>query len=408
MTKKEYINSLVELIINKVKYHAPNLNTAEIDYSLLEAVGIDTSFPIFIFEKELNKNFYKAFLLARKEVDFNLIIIGKVDKKYKKIKNLTRIFVYSKDEIGDNLYYSLDALNINYIAHCEYNLKIENEFIKVNNTKIDFDFLPYYYYKKTSQNNVDIDIKNFLLNGKNYLITLLNTSNNKEKLILEFNLPLPRGYYFFKNNKDNIEILNLTTRENAYLNFHFKNLKVAFSNINGLEYTTFACIHFKLDIEILPKQKRTLYFNYGNNKYCLYNQKDIEYFFKLSQEKCNKIFDIKVTTKDKQFDNMFNCYMPRKIWEKWQNFSFDEVLENSWIKLKNKIIIKSNHGEEINPVFKGLKRVDMYRNYSWKKVFIMHNNLQFLYADNVKYFNYKYLTKEIFKKNNEIYLSFDY
>ena len=61
MNKKEYIEKIKELIINKVKYHSPNLNNDNIDYSLLEAVGINISLPIFIFKRTLDKVFILLF-----------------------------------------------------------------------------------------------------------------------------------------------------------------------------------------------------------------------------------------------------------------------------------------------------------------------------------------------------------
>lgn len=129
-------------------------------------------------------------------------------------------------------------------------------------------------------------------------------------------------------------------------------------------------------------------------------------FFELSQQKINQIFDIKVSSHDKQFDELFNCSLPRNIWEKWQNFDVDEKSENEWLKLKSKIIKLTEKGLQINQDFKGLKEVKIYRNLGWKRVFIVHNKSCYMYADNVKYFNYTLLTKEIFNKNNEIYLSF--
>ena len=42
----------------------------------------------------------------------------------------------------------------------------------------------------------------------------------------------------------------------------------------------------------------------------------------------NEIFDLRVSTKDNHFDNEFNLSLPRKIWEKWQNFDIDEEDDN--------------------------------------------------------------------------------
>ena len=74
MTKSEYIQKLKNLILQRVNFHAPKPRDSEIDYSVLNIVGIDASYPIFIFKKPLNEIFYKAFLLAKQEVEFNLIL----------------------------------------------------------------------------------------------------------------------------------------------------------------------------------------------------------------------------------------------------------------------------------------------------------------------------------------------
>lgn len=406
MTKKEYILHLTNLIVNKVKFLSPNLNENKIDYELLNAVGVDVSYPIFIFNKPLNKFFYRAFLLAKKQVDFNLILFKNPIVSLKKIKKLNKTFIFLENEIGSNLYYTLDALNINYIVHSNYEKNLNGEYIKINNSKIDFDYYPFYYFKKIIKDGIIIDIKSFILNGKNFILNLVNTRQKVSNLILEVNIPLPRGYYYFKRNVDNIFIQNLTNKEIAYFNYFFKNAKINFSSISGIESSTFACINLKVEISLLPKQVKHYYFNFGTNKYCLFNYKDMEDFFKISQQKMNEIFDIKINSNDKQLDCLFNLSLPRKIWEKWQNFDFDDESENEWLKIKNKIILKSDKGEQINSLFKGLKEVSFYRNLGWKRVFIIHNNSCYLYADNIKYFNYTLLTKEIFKQNNEIYLSF--
>ena len=130
-------------------------------------------------------------------------------------------------------------------------------------------------------------------------------------------------------------------------------------------------------------------------------------FFNMSQEKMFEIFDLKIKTKDSDFDYNFNRYLPEKIWENWQKNTHDEESEKNWLKIKNSIVKKCEKGEQIQENFKGLKEVYMYRNQRWKRIFILRNGARYMYADNTKYFNFFLLTKEIFKKNNEIYLSFD-
>ena len=406
MNKKEYLERIENLIINKIKYNAPNVVTDEVDFSLLDAIGIDGTMPIFIYSRPLDKLFYKAFYNVKKRIDFNLILTKQPSLSDRKIKLLNHTYILLDNEIGDSLRQIIEALNINYIVHSDFKLKDNREFIKFNDSEVNFDYQPYYFSKKLIDKGVVFNITNFILNGKNYIINLTNTNKQVCKASFEVNLPLPRGYYLFKKDANFIEVTNLTNRQKAYFNYHFKDAKISFSNMNGLDYCTYACVNLKCEVTLLPLQNKKCYFNFGDNKYCLFSPKDMQTFFEISQDKMNEIFDIKVTSHDKSFDKLFNFSLPYKIWSKWQNFDFDEKSENEWIKLRNQIITKSEKGEQISQAFKGLKEVKMYRNKRWKRVFIVHNNACYMFADKVKYFNYTLLTKEIFNKNNEIYLSF--
>lgn len=406
MKKKEYIEKLENLILQRVKYHAPKLNSNEIDYSLLDIIGINPSYPIFIFKKPLNKTFLKAFGNAKRHAQFNLILFEKPLFNIKKLAKLPKTYLIYKEELGGNLYNTLEALNINYLSHSEFKNELRGEYIKINGQELAFDFIPYFYRKKAMFDGVVVDVRQFILNGKNSTINLINTRNIGKNVKIELNIPLPRGYYFFKTEKDFVQIENLTNKEKAYFNYNFKRAKISFSNISGLESSTFACVNITCEISLLPHEKLVLYYNFGEHKYCLSSPNMIEYFFDLSQKKINEIFDIKVKTRDINFDNDFNLYLPRKIWEKWQNFEVDEEGINNWLKMRSKIVRMSEKGEQISSYIKGLKEVKFFRNSSWKRVFVLHNNSNYLYANKVKYFNYNLLTKEIFEKNNEIYLSF--
>ena len=90
---------------------------------------------------------------------------------------------------------------------------------------------------------------------------------------------------------------------------------------------------------------------------------------------------------------------------RWRYY-IDEESENNYIKIKNQLIKQEDNGIVISQSFKGLKEVRFFRENGWKRVFIVHNNSCYMFADKVKYFNFTLLTKEIFNKNNEIYLSF--
>ncbi len=406
MNKKEYLEKIENLIINKVKFNAPNVTTANIDFSLLDAIGIDVTLPIFIYQKPLDKLFFKAFLNAKKKINFNLILAKEPIVSNRKIKLLKNTYILLENEIGETLRHTLEALNINYLVHSDF-AKIENkEYIKFNNNEINLDWQPYFFSKKIMQNGIAVQVKNFLLNGKNYILNLTNTNKLLAKADIEINIPLPRGYYFFKKCNNFIEITNLTNKQKAYFNYSFKNAQICFSNLNGIDSCTYACINVKCTISLLSLQTKKFYFNFGDSQYCFSSPNDMQNFFELSQSKMDEIFDIKITSHDKAFDRLFNFSLPYKIYSKWQNYDFDEKSENEWLKLRSQIIKKQENGEQINQGFKGLKEVKLYRNNRWKRVFIVHNNACYMFADKVKYFNYTLLTEEIFNKNNEIYLSF--
>ena len=406
MNKKEYLEKIENLIINKVKFNAPNVTTANIDFSLLDAIGIDVTLPIFIYQKPLDKLFFKAFLNAKKKITFNLILAKEPIVSNRKIKLLKNTYILLENEIGETLRHTLEALNINYLVHSDF-VKIENkEYIKFNNNEINLDWQPYFFSKKIMQNGIAVQVKNFLLNGKNYILNLTNTNKQLTKADIEINIPLPRGYYFFKKCNNFIEITNLTNKQKAYFNYSFKNAQICFSNLNGIDSCTYACINVKCSISLLSLQTKKFYFNFGDSQYCFSSPNDMQNFFELSQSKMDEIFDIKITSHDKAFDRLFNFSLPYKIYSKWQNYDFDEKSENEWLKLRSQIIKKQENGEQINQDFKGLKEVKLYRNNRWKRVFIVHNNACYMFADKVKYFNYTLLTEEIFNKNNEIYLSF--
>ena len=117
-------------------------------------------------------------------------------------------------------------------------------------------------------------------------------------------------------------------------------------------------------------------------------------------------FNVKVTSKNSAFDDNFNRVLPKEIFESWLMFETNEKAEQDYIKAKKQVMTESKVGAKINESFKGLKEVRFYKNSTWKKVFIVHNNAKYLFAGKIKYFNFDLLTKEIFDKNNEIYLSF--
>ena len=120
----------------------------------------------------------------------------------------------------------------------------------------------------------------------------------------------------------------------------------------------------------------------------------------------NEIFDIQINSRNKEFDTLFNREIPQNIWVSWLKNSVDEESENFYLKTKQNILKQVEGGWQINEEMKQLKEVRFFRNLGWKRVFIVSGESRYIFADNTKYFNFTLLTNEIFKKNNEIYLSF--
>ena len=74
MKSREYIKNAKNMIINRAKFHAPIVFDANIDKTILLQNELDFRLPIFKFEKEMTSKLLKAFELAKREIDFNLIV----------------------------------------------------------------------------------------------------------------------------------------------------------------------------------------------------------------------------------------------------------------------------------------------------------------------------------------------
>lgn len=406
MKKKEYIEKMANLIINRVRFHAPIVYDKEVDFEILEVIGIDTSLPIFKYDKSINAVMLDAFKRAQAEVNFNIIATNEPSVSEKKLKALKNFIYIREEELGYSLLASINALNINYKSNTEFDKEIEENYIKVNDEIVNLNYKNYYLHKKAISDGVVYEIREFLLNGRNFILNFSNGSNEKRIASFEINIVLPRGYYRFKRETNAIKIENLCSHDTAYFNFVSKNAKFSFSTISGVESSTHACLNMKMNISLNAKEQKRFYFNFGENKYCFTSPKDAERFFEISQEKMSEIFDIKVLTRNKQFDEEFNVYMPQKIWLSWLNLTIDEENEKNYLKTKNTIINKTENGLKINENFKGLKQVQIYLNSGYKRVFIVPGNERYILSGKTKYFNFNLLTKEVFEKNNEIYLSF--
>ncbi len=406
MTKKEYIEKIANLIINRVRFHAPIVTDDEIDFALLEVVGIDPTLPIFKFDKELDKVFFSAFKLAKESVQFNLILTKAPILNENKVLQMENTFIIFEEEMGSSLLANIESLNINYRSHTKFSNEINEDYIALNGQKIELNYLPYYLHKKGNNDSVLYEISEFILNGKNFLLSFTNPYKQNRKLEFEINVMLPRGYYIFKNDGESVEIENLCNKDKAYFNYNLKGAKFNFSCVSGLESSTYACVNLKMTVELRPLEIKKFYFNYGENKYVFDSPREALAFFKISQNKMNEIFDLQVQTKDKKFDDLFNRYIPQNIWLSWLKNGVDEESENFYLKSRENLVKNIDGAVQINEHFEGLKEVRFFRNLGWKRVFIVPSENRYLFANKVKYFNFTLLTKEIFSKNKEIYLSF--
>ena len=397
MNKKEYIEKMSNLIINRVRFHAPIVYDGEVDFEMLELIGIDTSLPIFKYEKTMTPLMFEAFKRAQQKVDFNLIVTAAPKCSERKLKDLKHFIYIREEELGYSLLSAINALNINYRSGSEFCKEIEEDFIKVNDEVVNLGYRNFYLYKKAASDGVIYEIKEFLLNGKNFILNFANPLKERKIATFEINIVLPRGYYFFKREASAIKVTNLTNREVAYFNFQSKSAHFTFSTISGLESSTHACINMKISLTLAAKEQKRFFFNFGENKYILSN-KEAEEFFTLSQTKAFESFDVKVLTRDKVFDEEFNMTLPQKIWLAWLNFSNDMLSETRYLKLKNSLIKKTDRGITISEENKGIKQVQIYQNGKFNRVYIIQSPERFILADKTKFFNFTLLTNELFKK----------
>lgn len=405
MNKKEYVEKMANLIINRVRFHAPIVYDGEVDFEILEIIGLDASLPIFKYEKPLNNLMFEAFKKAKEEVSFNLIATVAPEISERKIKELKSFIYIQEEELGYSLLAAINALNINYRSGSLFSKEIEEDFIKVNDEIINLNYRNFYLYKKAASEGVIYEIKEFLLNGKNFILNFSNPLKERKIATFEINIVLPKGYYHFKRETGAIKVTNLTNHDEAYFNFQSKSAHFTFSTISGLESSTHACINMKISLTLAAKEQKRFYFNFGENKYLL-PVKDAEEFFNLSQLKASESFDVKVLSRDKAFDEEFNVSLPQKIWLAWLNFSNDMLSETRYLKLKNSLVKKTDRGITISEENKGIKQVQLFQNGKFNRVYIIQSPQRFILADKTKFFNFTLLTNELFKKNSEIYLSF--
>lgn len=408
MRNKEYIEKAKETILNRVRFHAPVVYDDQIDKSVLFANGIDISKPIFKFDKVLTKKLVKAFELAQKEEDFNLVLsyssLGNLGGNA--LKQLKTFTYYSKETSPVSLVEMINKLNINYQASSNYNLVFKEKFFKVNKQILNPHFENFCLKQTSVIDDIFVDYNEFVLNGTNFFVNLQNKTKDKKKVAIELNIPLQKGYYYFKKLPNSVLIENLLTKEKIYLNFVCRNAKFSFSNVDGLENSVFCCINVKINFNLEKQEEKFVFFNLGDAKFALKYLNDIKKFQLLARNKSCEIFNVQVKTKNAKFDNFFNKVLPQKIWINWLNGEVDLKWEEKYLTLK-KMFIKGVQNYSFVP-FKeiGLKELGIFNGEYYKKIIVVSGNEKFLKVGKTFFYNINGVTNHSLKSKEPICLSF--
>lgn len=408
MKKNDYIEKAKNLILNRVRFHAPVVYDAKIDKAVLSANGIDLNKPIFKFDKVLNKNLLKAFSFAQKEEPFNLLLslesIEKINPS--KLKMLENYVFFSQHSSPLSFLEMINKLNINYSSSSNYNVVFKDKFIKINDEILNSHFDDFCLKQSAVFDDVVCDLCEFLLNGSNYFLKFKNTQNQAKKLKVEFNIPLKKGYYYFKKINKAISIENLLSKQKLYLNYACKNAKFSFSNVDGLENSVFCCINVKIDINVAANQTSFVFFNLGESKFVLDKLSQIQKFMSISKQKCCEIFNLRVKTKNQEFDQFFNHNLPKKIWIDWANGENCPQNEEKYLSLK-RLFIKGSNEIDFVPFKKiGLKQLGIFNGEYYKKIMIIDGSSRYLQVGKTFYHNINSITNFTLKSKESINLCF--
>ncbi len=408
MKKKEYIQTAVDVILNRICFHAPVVYDDDIDKTMLFVHGVDISKPIFKFDKILNKNLFKAFKIASKEKEFNLLIssdsLGKV--KEKELKTLKNVVLYNKNTSSLSFVEAINKLNINYPSSSNYNLVFKDKFFKINNQMLNPHYEEFALRQVCVVDNFFVDYSEFVLNGSNFFVKFQNKSEDSKRIELELNIPLKKGYYFFKRMTRCVMIENLVTGEKMFLNHICRNAKFSFSEVDGLENSVYCCVNVKVSLLMKGGEEGFVFFNFGEEKLMPKGLREVENLKGLSRKKSCEIFNLQVKTKNVQFDQFFNKTLPQRIWVNWLNGEVDSALEEKYLTYKRLFIKGTNELSFVNFKEIGLKELGIFNGEYYKKIIIVSGNEKFLRVGRTFFYNINGVTEHSLKSNETISLCF--
>ena len=410
MKKREYIEKAKNLILSRVRFHAPVLFDDEIDVAVLRANGIDEKLPVFKFEKSLSKRLLKAFILAKQEEKFNLVLCQSdaynhniwCSRQFNKMHNTTILGEYCSKRLLE----MVNKLNINYSSSTNFNLRYCEKFFSVNGMRLNPSFDNFSLCQCAVFDEVFVDYSEFVLNGQNIYAKFLNKSDSEKKVTVELNIPLEKGYYYFKKLDKAYLIENLISKEKMYFNYLCGGAKFSFSNVDGLESSVFCCINAKLTLTLKPKQRKVIFFNFGESKFVVKNASEVEKLKAVSVTEAKKVFDVQVKTKNPKFDYFFNRVLPQRIWVNWLNGLCDEALEQKYLAYR-RLFVKGK--EKISFVkFSeiGVKEIGIFNGVYYKKILFVNGDEKFLKVGNTYFYQIGQITKRTLQSKEPVCLCF--
>ncbi len=410
MKKSVLIEDIKQKILNRVKFHAPVVFGSFVDKNVLLRHGVDVNLPIFKYEKPISKQLFKAFVEAGEEEKFNLVVaaqnVGALSKKM--LGRCENLVVYEPENVSKIFLEMINKLNINYSSTSNYKVEYKDKFFKVCGQILNPQYKDFSLKQRLEFDQIIVNYEEFVLNGSNFFCMIENCSTNKKMVEIELNLPLKKGYYFFKKGRDSLGIHNLLTHEIMSLNFCARNAEFCFSEVDGLGNSVFSCVNVKVKLLLGGSTKKYVFFNFGSESFALKKLPQIKKFKALALQKMYEIFDIRVKTKNEGFNQFFNFILPRRIWLNWLNGESDVLLEQKYLARRRLFVVGK---EKISFVpFKqiGLKEIGVFNGQYYKKIFVVKGDEKFLKVGATAFYNINGVTNHSLKSKEPISLCFGF
>ena len=380
MKKRDYLFNMTNLILNRLRFHAPILYSTDVDFDRLIKLGVDPSLPVFKFDKTLSRPLFKCFKRAKSVCDFNLVL---PEENKRAQKELGAIILKNNTDIN--------KLNINYRCHSGYHLKAEENYVEINGARQNLCLHNFYLQSSGIENDIKFYTKEFVMCGRSFYFEFLNLSDSPKTLNFCINIPLKRGYYFFQKKANHIEVTDLFSLDKTYFNFSCRKSKFVFSCIDGVENCSHACINVLCEVTLKPKQKRVHFFNFGDQKFALSNQGEMEMFMAEADRQVQERFNVRIKSKDKALQRYLNQTLPERIYLSWLSGKEDRESEIEYGKLKEQFVIKNGK----NFVFAGLENLlslQLFDGREWKTINIAKTEGQsYLQLDKTKFFGKNFI-----------------